>query len=253
MSIRTLAEFHRKAKKLSRLLPNGAYRRGLYHGIGAAIEHESALAALDIRTVVDIGANVGQFSLLATSIYPDARIYAFEPQPQPATRFSALFSDIERVTLFRFAVGTQSGKIAMHVSRQNDSSSLLPISQNMTEIFPGTDEIGITDVEIAPLLSFLKPEQIVGPALLKIDVQGAELDVLLGCRELLKFFRYVYAELSFVELYTGQALCHDVVRFLGDHDLYLAGIYNQRQDVHGRAIQADFLFLRSSQTAGLNS
>jgi FkbM family methyltransferase len=234
----------RRGRKALRLLRNSDFRRGLFQGVGASLEHERVLARLDVRTVVDVGANLGQFSLLAVSLYPQAKIFAFEPQAKPAAVFARLFAGIERVTLFPSAIGTRLGRTSIHVSRQHDSSSLLPISGTMSKIFPGTEEVGIADVSIAPLGCFLNSEDIVDPALLKIDVQGSELEVLHGCDELLPRFRYVYAELSFIELYTGQALCHEIIDYLSDRSFRLTGVHNLREESDGRAVQADFLFCR---------
>lgn len=245
VGLEIIAKTFRRGRKGLRLLRNKEFRRGLFRGIGASLEHERVLARLNARTVVDVGANLGQFSLLALSLYPEARIFAFEPQTKPAEAFVRLFAGVERVALFSSAIGTCSGRISMHVSRRHDSSSLLPISSAMSEIFPGTEEIGTADVPIAPLAQFLSSEDIVDPALLKIDVQGAELDVLQGCEELLTRFRYIYVELSFVELYTGQAPCHDVIRYLDSQKFRFVGVHNLHQDDTGQAIQADFLFRRA--------
>jgi FkbM family methyltransferase len=234
----------RRGRKALRLLRNSDFRRGLFQGVGASLEHERVLARLDVRTVVDVGANLGQFSLLALSLYPQAKIFAFEPQAKPAAAFTRLFAGVERVTLFSSAIGTRSGDISMHVSRQHDSSSLLPISNAMGRIFPGTEEVGCAKVSIAPLAHFLRLDDIVAPALLKIDVQGTELDVLQGSEVLLGLFQYIYVELSFVELYTGQALCHQVIGYLNEKNLRLVGVHNLCEDASGQAIQADFLFRR---------
>jgi FkbM family methyltransferase len=237
-----LSEALRKLGKASRLLGNAKFRHGLQYGVAAAIEHKHLLSRLNLRTVVDIGANIGQFSLLSRALFPTARIYAFEPQMKAALRFSQLFRDDALITLFYSAIGTQSGQIEMHVSRRHDCSSLLPISPVMTDVFPGTDEIGLIDVPIAPLIKFLSAEQIADPALLKIDVQGTELDVLRACEPLLSGFRYVYIELSFVELYVGQALCGEIIRFLDQKNFHVVGVKNLREDGIGRTVQADFLF-----------
>jgi hypothetical protein len=75
-------------------------------------------------------------------------------------------------------------------------------------------------------------------------VQGTELDVLQGSEVLLGLFQYIYVELSFVELYTGQALCHQVIGYLNEKNLRLVGVHNLCEDASGQAIQADFLFRR---------
>ncbi len=75
-------------------------------------------------------------------------------------------------------------------------------------------------------------------------MQGFELEALRGCESLFGCFRYVYCECSFVELYDGQALAHEVIDYLSQHGFKLAGVYNMTYDKQGIAIQADFLFNR---------
>ena len=97
---------------------------------------------------------------------------------------------------------------------------------------------------MAPLKSILKKDEIAEPALLKIDVQGYELEALVGGEEILGKFSYIYVECSFIELYEGQALVHEVIQYLSKHQFYLNGVYNLSYDNVGRAIQGDFLFRR---------
>ena len=82
------------------------------------------------------------------------------------------------------------------------------------------------------------------PALLKLDVQGFEMDALRGCESLLHKFDLIYCECSFIELYTGQKLASDVIAWLAERDFPIKGIYNMSYDSDGVAIQADFLFQR---------
>jgi FkbM family methyltransferase len=229
----------RRAIKLTRLLTFAAGRRGLRHGVAAAIEHRRALGALDVKTVVDVGANKGQFALLATGIFFDATIYSFEPLQEPAARFRATLG--EDVRLFETAIGPSEREATIYVSRRIDSSSLLPITKQ-SEIFPGTECKEERVVRVAPMRKYLSPERIKPPALLKIDVQGYELEVLKGCDPLLMSFKFVYLESSFVELYKGQALIGDVILYLTDKKFQFSGVYNQVEDSDGRPVQADFLF-----------
>jgi hypothetical protein len=132
----------------------------------------------------------------------------------------------------------------MHLSKRDDSSSLLAITRLQDEIFPGTEEVGTVVVRVAPLAVFLEADSIVEPALLKIDVQGYELEVLRGCEPLLRRFDVVYCECSFVELYEGQCLAGDVIAWLAERGFTMTGVFNAAYDASGRAVQADFLFTR---------
>jgi hypothetical protein len=122
---------------------------------------------------------------------------------------------------------------------------LLPITQLQDEIYPGTAETGVEKVRVERLAGVLSAQEITAPALLKLDVQGYELQALRGCLDLLPSFTYVYVECSFVEFYRGQAFADQVIAFLRVQGFLLTGIYNVLNDKSGRAVQGDFLFLNS--------
>ena len=223
-----------------------AWREALRrHRVAAGVEHARTLRNLGlIRLVIDIGANRGQFALVARNEFPEARIISFEPLAVPAAIFQDLFREDERVRLIQAAIGAEDGEAPIHISARDDSSSLLPISNLQSEIFSGTEEVGSVTIKVGPLGSFLTAEELATPALLKLDVQGYEYEALKGCESLLKRFSYVYCECSFVELYSGQKLASDVIAWLAARGFRLQGIYNAFYDPQGVAIQADFLFVQ---------
>jgi FkbM family methyltransferase len=196
------------------------------------------------QTIVDIGANRGQFALAARGGIPGARILSFEPLSDPSRQYRALFRADAKILLHRAAIGPLRERATIHISKRNDSSSLLPIGKFQWELFPGTEEAATATVEVAPLQDFVSVSDISPPALLKIDVQGYELETLRGCDAVLNAFAYVYVECSFIELYSGQALAHEVINWLHERNFRLSGIYNLHHDTKGRAVQGDFLFGR---------
>ena len=231
-----------QAKKLLNILREPLFVRALLKGTAAGTEHRRLLQSLDCRHVVDIGANCGQFALISRKCFTDARIDSFEPLAEPADRFEKVFAGDANTHLHRCAVGRKEGTTTIHVSKRDDSSSLLPIGRTQSELFPGTGERETRTIRVAPLDTALCGQNIQSPALLKLDVQGYELEALRGCESLLGRFRYVYCECSFVELYEGQALAYEVIDYLLQHGFRLAGVYNMTYDGKGIAIQADFLF-----------
>ena len=218
--------------------------RALCHGVAPSLEHLRVLSLLRPSSVIDIGANRGQFALAVRHVLPQAAIDSFEPLPEPAAVFRRVFAGDTRVTLHACAIGERAGTTSMHVSARDDSSSLLPIGREQTRIFPGTQEAGRAAIEVRRLDDVLAPEPIAAPALLKLDVQGYELHALRGCETLLDAFAWVYCECSFVALYEGQALADEVIAWLRERGLRLLGVYNMAHDHDGRAVQADFLFGR---------
>lgn len=163
----------------------------------------------EFDTLIDVGANRGQFSLLVAGLKPKIRIHAFEPLDEPAAKFVEIFGDDPRVTLHRCAIGETSERIAMHVGHKSDESSVLEFSQ-VTDVFANSRSVGTASIEIKPLASVLNPEDLVGRVLMKIDVQGFEDKVIAGAESLLPRIDLIYVETSTVELYKGQALLPEV-------------------------------------------
>ena len=235
-----------RIKKFFALLGNPFYRRVFFrHHVAAAVEHDALLRTIGgaLRTVVDIGANRGQFALAARRHAPGAYIIAFEPLVEPAEVFRQVFRKDAKVELHLCAIGSRQGEELMHIAGADDSSSLLPITELQTRLFPGTQESGTRQVAVSPLEEALFPQQILTPALLKIDVQGFELQVLKGGKSLLGCFDYLLVECSYITLYNGQALAGEVLRYLDEVGFVLVQRYNLLCDESGEPIQADF-FLR---------
>lgn len=237
-------DIRRKAAKAARLLRTPRYRLPLALGVAAACEHEPVLAGLPVRTVVDAGANKGQFALLALELFPEATVHAFEPLSAPFARMTAWGAAETRLIRHRLALTTDGGTALMQVSARADSSSLRAITGRQTAVFPGTHQVGTEAVETARLDAVLGPDRLTAPALLKIDVQGGELEVLAGAGPLLAAFDWIYAECSFEELYAGQALVPDVTAFLADAGFDPLLYWNPVRDRGGRPVQADILFGR---------
>jgi FkbM family methyltransferase len=220
--------------------------RALLLGVLPGYEHAALMKTIHPATVCDVGANKGQFSLLARIMWPECRVVAFEPLSRPARKFRALFAGDDRVKLHQVAIAVSAGKGMMHVSAREDSSSLLPISVRQTQFAPGTEEVGTEAVELVPLSDAVGADEIAAPALLKVDVQGYEADVLKGCEPLLARFDHIYCELSFRELYRGQALCDEILRWLDERGFRVTGVNALAFDRDGLAVQADFLFSRKA-------
>lgn len=232
-----------KAVKLFRLARRPGYWAALQAGTAASTEHEALIMLLQPETVIDVGANRGQFTALCLGCLPEVRVIAFEPLADAAERFTKAIQS-PQVVLHGVAIAPVAGTATMHRSRRDDSSSLLPIGAQQVQTFPGTEEVAVEDVRVARLGDFVTAKDLVAPSLLKIDVQGYELEVLRGSEDLLAGIDFILCETSFLELYEGQPLAPVVISWLFERSFVLDGIYNGTYDCHGRSIQADLLFRR---------
>ncbi|MCP1335367.1 FkbM family methyltransferase [Futiania mangrovi] len=232
-----------RAVKLVWLLGVPSWRRALRAGVAAAVEHAPMLREGAWRTVVDVGANRGQFALAARAVLPGARIFSLEPMEEAQAVWRGLFAEDAAATLIPVAAAAEAGEARFFLSRSPDCSSLLPIGEGQVRRFPGTGAAGCRHVQAARLDGVLAMADLVPPVLLKIDVQGAEREVLEGAGDLLSAIRDVWVEASFEALYDGQALAGEVAGWLGARGFRLTAVRNP-VTVSGGVVQADLCFRR---------
>lgn len=218
--------------------------KALIIGVAPTVEHSAVLDSLMVDGIIDAGANRGQFTLACCYALPSVPVVAFEPIPKEAATFRKVHGHRPSVQLIESALGACTGTAKLHLSQSTDSSSLLPIGSKQTELFEHTAEVGTITVPVQRLDDLSAHWHGRTRQLLKLDVQGYELNVLRGATGTLGSCAYVYAECSEVALYDGQALREEVEAFLRGHGFDLRGRYNE-QVIDGRLIQADYLFARS--------
>jgi len=206
-----------------------------------AVEHLLALELLNPQTVIDVGANKGQFSLAVRYLYPSAKIHAFEPLRAERAVYKSVVSGPAQI--HPVALGAKKGSADFFITVNADSSSLLPPARNQTEAY-GTLLSTKTSVSVERLSDALSSEELIGPVLLKMDVQGAELQVLEGAEEVLPLIDALYSEVSFVQLYMGQPTASAIISFLERRGFILRGCFNTSFTSRFGPTQSDILFLR---------
>lgn len=239
--------FWLRLRKLSQIITDPYLFSALLKGVAAGVEHKPQLQGLMCDFILDIGANRGQFALISRRMFPRAMIHSFEPLEEPAQIFKRIFGDDPNVILHACAIGREKSTSTIHISREDDSSSLLPFTEMQISLFPGATEKDTRQVAVLPLSQVIGTTSIPPASLLKIDVQGYELEVLQGCDDLLDKFSYLYIECSFIELYAGQALAHQIIAWLNQREFVLSGIYNMYYEKNGSVVQGDFLFTREDK------
>lgn len=224
------------------VLREPAYRPALRHAVAAAVEHHDVPLGRDFRSVVDVGAGRGQFALVARRRFPQAMLHCFEPLGASREKLVRVMGGARAVQVHAVALGSRAGEVELQATADLDSSSLLALTPLHSEAFDGAQPKARVRVPLARLDQTLSRAALPGPSLLKIDVQGYELDVLEGAKSLLEAFRTILIECSFVELYEGQALADEVTCFLRERGFGLTGVFGLVSDEAGRCLQADFLF-----------
>ena len=235
-----LAYYARQRRRLKKL--RGTPAESLQVGHIDSLELLEAATNHGIKTIYDIGANVGTWSLLAKAIFPHSRIEAFEPLHRHHQEFANRLRSQAGVSIHQTALGSENKSMALRITDFSDASSLLPLASESRKEF-GLKEVDSVEVPVRRLDDFRRENSLPFPDLVKLDVQGWELEVLKGAPESLAHAKAIIAEVSFREYYERQCLFHELVHLLADAGLFLAmlGEYTQK-GVPLR--QADVLFLR---------
>jgi FkbM family methyltransferase len=242
-----LAAQRKRVSKVLAASPHAPFRRAIRKGVLPALEHQPVLAQLPaMAAVLDVGGNVGQFSLMARRHFPPAQILCFEPLPEAGRKIHELFDGDPRFELVGVALSDHAGSEEFHVTAADDSSSLLPVAARQVSEFPATREAETRSVPLTRLDDVLADRALPdGPMLLKIDTQGTELRVLRGAVDTLQRATHAIIEVSFVELYEGQDSAADITTFLVEQGWQLKAVYDVKTSVlNGEPIQADVLYER---------
>jgi FkbM family methyltransferase len=198
-------------------------------------------------TVLDIGANEGQFAVRLRTAGYGGRVFSFEPQPGPFQALSRAATADPGWECFNLGLGDHPAILEMHVSGWSVSSSLLPIGKRHVELMPATAEVGTVRVEVVRLDDWVSargglPAE---PLFLKIDVQGYETPVLRGGERTIASADGALVELNFADLFDGQSKYHEVMAALDRAGLRFSGLFDVNLDPTTRtALWADGLFLR---------
>jgi FkbM family methyltransferase len=220
----------------------GTLASGLRLGHIDTLELVELASQAGISVMYDIGANVGTWSLLAKALVPDARIEAFEPLPKHQAEFLRNFTGSTDVTLHPIAVGSDNGTETFHVTHFSDASSLLQPNEASWSQF-GVREVQHLPLPVVRLDDYRRDRQLPRPDLIKLDIQGFEVEALRCAPECLMSAKAVITEVSFIEYYEGQCLFHDLVAHLARFGLFMQAFGINMPT--GKSVgQTDVLFMR---------
>jgi FkbM family methyltransferase len=198
-----------------------------------------------VDTVLDVGANIGQFATTLRQAGYNGFIVSFEPQSDAHERLTKAAADDGCWTIApRAAVGASAGEVTMNISDNSVSSSALPILEQHTGSAPSSRYVR---KETAPVITLDQCPDVpdTGNIFLKIDTQGFERHVLDGAPKLLERAKGVQFEMSLAALYDGQADYVNLIELmhrLGFETWAINPGFADRKS--GRVLQADATFFR---------
>lgn len=197
------------------------------------LAHMKALG-FEPRTIVDVGAAKGNWARMAAQIWPGAQIFGVEPNLSNVPMLELTQKELPNFAFRRGFLGSKPDKVRYR--NASDQTSLLDIANSH----------GTAEADVFTLDNLIAEGATPRPQLLKLDVQGFELEVLNGALRTMETCEAILLEVSFAPLFPGTPLLHDAVEFMTRHSFLaydVMGIYRLPQnDALG---QLDFMFLRS--------
>ena len=209
------------------------------------------LGWLGVDTVLDVGANIGQYGSGIRASGFRGTIISCEPLPDAFAQLNHRAERSPGWTALNTAVGDETGTIKVNVSANSYSSSALPVTDACLVAAPKSRVVRSVHAPLTTVLQIVathhvKPER----TLLKVDTQGYEAAVLDGAGDLLREFAAVQLELSLVPLYEGQTLFHELDERLRNNGFVLFAVEPGFCDpATGRMLQFDGLYLSADRVA----
>lgn len=174
-------------------------------------------------SLIDVGANEGEFIDSVCALAPPAAIFAFEPLPELRNALERAVARHGQGRVVAAAVGDQAGSVSLNRTQKSKLSSVLQPRQSMHKHY--RDAINVVDCIDVPLTMLdteIPADAIVG--LLKIDVQGFEPQVLEGARRTLSRTAAVMLEINYTEHYVASGHFEDVHDHLVSAGFRLNGV-----------------------------
>ena len=193
---------------------------------------------------MDIGANLGDWTYILHQINPNLKhVVMFEPQQKLQDKLRNMhLPGVEKI-VYPYGLGENEEQIA--IQGGTASASILKATDLQHYYFPGSLNEENEEIEVKVLDNIYAEDNLPYPDVIKLDVQGFELNVLKGARQVLSNAKYLVIELSYEEFYLGQPQLGEVIRFLEENDYTMVshGYEWRATDNPNHILQTDGIFM----------
>jgi FkbM family methyltransferase len=172
--------------------------------------------------ILDVGGADGVTAVKFHETFKSAKVYVFEPIEDNATGLKKNILPFKRITFFQKALGSEKKQTEIHITKRVTSSSLFPVNTaELREDYMSSQLVPERKqkVELDRVDNIVQPGETV--LVMKLDVQGFELEVLKGAEKTLKHTKLVMAELQNHRLYEGAPMYYDIDAFLRKNNFTL--------------------------------
>ena len=168
---------------------------------------------LNIFGLSHFGAHLGQEinTYLENEI---VNIHLFEPQAVIFNQLYEKYKEIRYLNFYNFGLGNENKNVIMYLDNSNSESSSILKPKTHLDLYPNIGFEDTEDIEI----KIYDDLTINNVNFLNIDIQGYELEALIGCKKSMDVIDYIYTEINNEEVYEDCVLVKDLDKFLDKYD-----------------------------------
>lgn len=238
----------RTVRWLQPRLPEAAKRVSADLGKHAGFDHFYPSLPASLRTLsswgyqprfaIDIGAYVGLWTTTFRTFFPESAVLMVEPQESKEAHLQTLASATPGVRFASVLLGAENGTTDFYEMEQGSSM--------LSELTPHPRRVVRKPVVRLDDLLAAAHADLGAPDFLKLDVQGAELQVLAGAPKALAAAEFVLLETAFKPYNDGAPLVGEVLEFMGAHDYFPIDVCGENRSTDGGLLQLDLLFISNA-------
>lgn len=206
----------------------------------AFIDQKRLLNNLENSVIVDVGAHVGDTTELYRKYFSQSKIFCFEPFSESCDYLKKRFINDSNINITETALGSKDETKPLFVSNFSNLNSL----QRPNERAWGFADKKSVDVETTTLDQFCYKNDIKHIDILKLDIQGSELDVLMGSKIILEKgnISLIYVEWQVVPLYENHHKYYKIAEFLAGYEYEFFNLYNINESRSGQIRWGDAIY-----------
>ncbi len=213
--------------------------------------HEAETSGLDLfppgywpklKCVVDVGANVGQWSTMMLDLIAPEKLIMIEAEPAAFAELQKHFAGRPELEFHNVAAGDSDGTTTFRITRDSTGASVLPPSDAMRELI-GRNWTVESEIEVPMRTLDTLLEKLDQISLLKIDVQGFERQAIAGAAQSLQRTKFLLIELNYMPQYVGGSWLGEIHELLTSEDQFFLANASRPLCLNGRASMCDGLYV----------
>jgi FkbM family methyltransferase len=202
-----------------------------------------------VSGIVDAGASTGRVARRFLRSFPQAKAYAFEPNPLYAPVLQQAAGEDPRLIPQALALSDRREVVELNLAESPGITSMFKPGASLQRDYPAESVLRET-VRVQAVTLDQWRRELGAPAieLIKLDIQGAELKALRGAEQTLRAtVRLVYTEVFFNPVYEGAAIFSEIDLYLRSNGFLLQGLFKPRAFTNGLLFQANAIYVHGQR------